>query len=1546
MATDQNLTQTIGEQMKSLFKSPSTTPYSLQSAATGTGNEEAITDVESEVGPLLTIPATKFTPKFDLLGAGFTTKRTPVVDFKLVDPTASITEVLPFDDEEYKKTFMSFSAVENAQGEELDLSGMPIEQRIEQADKFGATKMVAYVEGSRETYEIPWEDLVTKRTRFPEEIKMGPQRIDITNLSYDEYRNLFMANRLFSTLASPSPELGRAIHAQYINEVLISNGVDARSRAIIINNEIDNIGLNQFSRIIGNSTEGLARTFGETALWAVGEVSDIVGSSFGADMSGTIADYKTREGIMQGAWKSNIHRVQDYFAANENVIIDLQTAEDLVRAHTGLIPYAVQLAAEFVAPSKAATARQAFTSVREYRAFNQFKKGEIETRPDVSDAALLEEWKELRKTRYLGLGGLINYDNRIVLAFQIEDSAMPVAQRAEVRNQVELLGRLAKNRDAAFERRAAVKKSDNQAAIMKANDDVAAATLEFEQASHALKAIQRRSAIPKFIRDQGVQDKYLLAGAASLGFLFDNPESEISPEFGEIIGIGAGLTVYLLQGKGIPALQALSHRLTKDQEKKLRFATTKIIQQDPAIQMVVEHQAKKIGELKTVLTDAGVSPDVLDTPLDVVTNLVVLRHFADATLTRVSVGKTLESQTVKELQALADINRRLNGELNRIISDLPEGSDPDGELVRMLTYFRKESQKGFDELNGYIDTAEKEAVGYYLNTVNGNAAAVADKSPLTNNSEKVQSFPDALDALHNNSLARLEALPEDNFKQIIDEHDEIVNETILTKATEIMSRTGTTATVREGVQGPLMTRNNDLPSNVTAGGLFSFFLENAHASAKAKASYPYRMLDGQLTFQTTAGVQVPAGSLSVKIGDLFESVLDTETEFIALQRSLGRDLKAADVAAMNKVLVEVSDPFFESMANKNGVTKEKFIKGLADELEGRKPPVNLPKNKNERQVAIAQQLLKEDGLGDAPVLNVSFSQLREIQRSIGGLRYKYRGDKSASGKLEAIDDLIDAKMEEFTLPDGTPAGQLQIVTPDGKTQSVSEYLNEANKNYSEYKKAWYDTSENAVIPMLMSWGNRVDDDVTGTNPSGIRYAKRTEEWLDVASFADEVQAGRLVDSLTRALGRPILLPSGTVERKLVLGDQNVETVRAALGAAIGEFVVKNLGKGGMGADDLRKFILDVEYNFRKQTVDATGKQMPLLNVVDIVDEVIAPGPNSYGKAVWDEARKSVVKKIESAVDDAIEPAKIRRKELDHAIKFLSRYYGEDATLESVGKRLADGSASDVRQLRNILQTSKNVNGSVYSDDEIDKILENAYIAYASKTVFQPTGRTYAKTDFSKDGKETLAVRPEFVEDVVSMNKMLGDTPDRREVVKMLIGERRYKVWTAVASFMSEALDNNPLSRNSRVMMQGAPRSLSVESYISRLYAINRGVVRPQYVGTEATLQALRNRNFNFLQAVLTDPELGNLFVDMVQTGKPLTGEKNLRFEALLLQSYAQQAQSEGEIKEVNIVDPATRSFTVHATGPEKVRMGFAADTPAGQELTFPDLPTQKTITGE
>jgi hypothetical protein len=236
---------------------------------------------------------------------------------------------------------------------------------------------------------------------------------------------------------------------------------------------------------------------------------------------------------------------------------------------------------------------------------------------------------------------------------------------------------------------------------------------------------------------------------------------------------------------------------------------------------------------------------------------------------------------------------------------------------------------------------------------------------------------------------------------------------------------------------------------------------------------------------------------------------------------------------------------------------------------------------------------------------------------------------------------------------------------------------------------------------------------------------------------------------------------------------------------------------------------------------------------------------------------------------------------------------------------------------------------------VDDILAQAYLEYMQTSIFVTTGRKLGSKKTGTDGKEVFSLIEEVTTDPSALKVALGgDDPARREAVKMIIGEERYEVWQVMSDYLAE-LNDNPLARNPSVIMQGAPRSLSIESYISRLYAINRKVVRPQYVGTEATIQALRNKQFNFLVAALTDPELGNLLVEMLRTGKPLSEKKNIRLEQLLIQSYGQQIGLEGGIKETPIVDAAGRVFTHKAT--RKQRERFIGDSRIKGQLDIPSL---------
>ena len=108
-------------------------------------------------------------------------------------------------------------------------------------------------------------------------------------------------------------------------------------------------------------------------------------------------------------------------------------------------------------------------------------------------------------------------------------------------------------------------------------------------------------------------------------------------------------------------------------------------------------------------------------------------------------------------------------------------------------------------------------------------------------------------------------------------------------------------------------------------------------------------------------------------------------------------------------------------------------------------------------------------------------------------------------------------------------------------------------------------------------------------------------------------------------------------------------------------------------------------------------------------------------------------------------------------------------------------------------------------------------------------------------------------------------------------DRAYDIISKVGAYMSgEQLARFPIK------LKNVPRSLSVESWISRVYAINRNVVSPKYVATEAIVQSYRTRSYNAFKDMIENPEIGDLVLKMLETGKPPKGKDAIRFYRLLV----------------------------------------------------------------
>ena len=69
-----------------------------------------------------------------------------------------------------------------------------------------------------------------------------------------------------------------------------------------------------------------------------------------------------------------------------------------------------------------------------------------------------------------------------------------------------------------------------------------------------------------------------------------------------------------------------------------------------------------------------------------------------------------------------------------------------------------------------------------------------------------------------------------------------------------------------------------------------------------------------------------------------------------------------------------------------------------------------------------------------------------------------------------------------------------------------------------------------------------------------------------------------------------------------------------------------------------------------------------------------------------------------------------------------------------------------------------------------------------------------------------------------------------------------------------------------VNLQNMPKTLSVESWISRIYSINRGVISPRYVLTEAALQKFRVQSTEMMIDLMSQPDAAKMIKKLIEDG--------------------------------------------------------------------------------
>ena len=1535
-----------------------------------------------------------------LLGAGQVVDRTytPGVDYdpRLVDPNVSLRDIIDFSKEGARNAFSTHTFFHDKDGRAYKITpeNYPnLDALIDYADTVGA---VAYTNKDGKKRSFPWVKELTRQMKLPADVSAGvvdPETGKVmTTSDIVTMRQLELAMHANGILSYnlAGTELGGALYARYLNEVLIERGVtDERTRAILIKSQTSAPTMGDLQKIAGNVSDNAIRPFFEIGLLGFGEAADIADSIIqmiplaerfkGVDdlrplkELGLPVDYERRQEIMRKVYEDFPSALQRYYISI-GANISLPQAQILASRYSGMLPRGIQLLAEIRGGSGIVNMARVFSSKKEMRNFQKWAEDKLETDPkrynsETTFDQLLEGYTE-ETSRILRSEKSIK--QRITDYYQIDDASLPKEQQVLY---VEATSALTK---------ATQRKNDLLANIRKRGQPMSdqeklridALNQNIYLQSTRLRSIQLSRSVPQFVKDSNVQDRYLVVGSATIGHYL--PEFyNVDPEMGELVGLLAGAAISLSEGK-FRLYQSFTSGGFGVKGARLNYLVSNLMDGgNTTFNQGLLGRAEVIGKYEDELISMGVTPDLASVSTTTILDLAALKYFEETTKEAIARGKLLDSEAQDALSKNLNKQKQLIGELREILFN-NEAISPKSDFFKMVDTGIKSFEANATRLEKLVGTIVGNDVSYFSAVARQNGGVAVKQKPDA-------TVAAAIEALANEKLLDLDADPgsiaqsaanirkttaqdaaigaQKIVQAIITDPDFIGPAQLLDEAGVALpaqaAAAGLTRTDPLTVKRADPTTGDDIeyqldPVDLTSPGhLMAYQLLGKHGVDKAIASRPFIALEQATTeraFITTGGVNL-TGTPTVDISDIFATLLTPDVakgELAGLAVLQQKTLKPAERAGLLSTVNELTDPFFDSAAINGKTTKAKAINEMVKSIQQQDPTFRLTSNKiSDKQFDVARWISQNKNVS---LMRMDMSQLLEFDRTLTGLSYsaadprlraKYKAAQAST--MEAFDDMeingqrIDQMKVEF----------------EGEVRNVVDVLRIGKARWSDFKNRWYDTSEKGKeVARLLSWGNQKSVNVSTRDPFGIEFSRNPSEWISVPKLLqmNDDELDSYFSSFAEALGteRRQTQPSGATVRNFVFTatDPETDSFRQIMQAEIALYVHRNYKDV-----DPQKFMDGIRRLEKRFTMEGPdGNQVPMFSFADTVDDHLSY--DTLDAAIKKDADSKASTAIKEATARYVQPAQDQIAVTKQAVKFLQGFKPEVKGVNDLGKSFAELGSVGYRNLVENISKSTGLNENTVRD-----ALREVYIRDMVMASYEQSLRTMRKADGE------IADQSVHNPDVITKYLGTGDPEQARFIREQILdfdiaetGVSHYDNNNNIARFLSE-LDADPLAK--KISIKGIPRAMSVESYISRFYAINRGVVRPQYVGTEAVLQQMRFSKFSFLKAVVSDPDLGILFMEMVRTGRPLDPRRNAQFETLLIQAIGEDNALYGTEPAVTTTKDGQRINVyadqgyynddpeiVKSLGADKVRLPEARQIEAGERRAAKGFPEMRGAAAE
>jgi len=1038
---------------------------------------------------------------------------------------------------------------------------------------------------------------------------------------------------------------------------------------------------------------------------------------------------------------------------------------------------------------------------------------------------------------------------------------------------------------------------------------------------------------PRWLREIDRVDSYMILGAAATGQIAQefNGDPTIFEAVGMFTGLALGMTNNIQEALSYVKSIGMNPLKARARNKLERYA--KLINTfDPALQEAVIARGTLIANLQDELIAQGVDPDTVSLSLNKITGLSVLHLAEEQGRHLIKESKIQNPKIVLELQTNLAAQEKQIEELRKAMLNLnPNASKGTSDFFNTIQSAIEFGERNVAQLSDDIDVLTTHGSKYYKAQITEGGDAtdlLGDSSGIVDTAlENIAKFginklaPSDLKAIGRQRKLNQQQVYNDVIKQSTELRlkypisnaktatSDVVDTSVLVKRDKDFKPKTTIVNIDSGVDNP--------------SDLYAILLESRHKDELISLDAQYGRIGENSVLVTPEGTNIQATKVTADGGSILDGMFNVlkakepdEAVSILVEKLNNGVISKGQENKIFGILDTAADRYFERMAQKRAsvrgevplgvdeyksVLKTSMEKAIADKTYI--PLNNIPENLQ------LLNFIRQNGalIGkDVRTIPLSIKDLRSLRVAFGQAGYKAT-NFSVRSSFAQLDDMTDQAFKNgFTVTDtdgntralnslGVKIGDTDQATP------VLEYLQQVDKNYAEFKSLYYDnTSE---IAKLMGWnvkGGRkyVNQDKTNFQ-IGLNTNIPTREWLDFDKLSKmpETQLQTRAAILMSAVGSKTYNSSGELVGRVVQeflpdGTPNPQALAVAsvLETAYAEFLANQLLARASHAE-ITKSAKKLAGAFKVADKDGTMKS--LLNWEEVLDSHLAFSDETVSATRMQNAETIADSAITESLRTQLRDIKQLRSDIAKSQDVLKRFAAMNQDAGSISNVILSGGEIRLDKIKEAIKlNSLDATGKpTMTDEQINNVLRNVVADELDFTVFRRTG------NYGVDVKNGT-IYPKMDMDIENMKALSGyGNPEsvKAKAFKKLMGDDRAKFYDSMIEFIeiSRGADNAMLA------LRNASRAFSLESYISRFYSIQRGVVSMRYVATEAILQQYRLAGASTFKAMLNDPEAGQLFLDILKSGKTINAKQDKKIFRALVTGLAAQRDTLDNIERRN-----------------------------------------------